>query len=743
MTNLSIQKMRNEGVLIVKSLKESLKAYRHIIEILLTLFVIALALFAITFSNVSTETYEVERFSIATETIRSPITIEDQQATERQQREAVQSVEDRYVTLGDITTEQLAMVEEFFNAIEVVNQPVLVEETEEEPTSTGDETAPETEDEEVYRSLSMTEKLQQMNELISSDLSTILSEEELTRLIDMDAGERSSSYTLLTTTLNELFNEGITREDLVEQKQELASRFQYASLPNDIRDALETLGRSILVENSFFSIERTMDAERQALNNVEPQMIRAGEVIVREGQTITNDIYSKLELVGLLNSDRNVYPIVGLGLFVILLTGLLGYSYFTYMRKTRRQLKQWIAILIIVLLSLVVMKFSSFFYTDNNHIYLLMPIAGSAMLLKLLFRERIAIIHAIFFAIVATIIFNGEIPGALNLEAGIYLLLSQLSGLVLLKQIEGKVTLIRAMVLTLTVNVLVVTSFILMAYESYQWINLLQYSGYGVAAAVIAGIVTIGTLPFFESILGILSDAKLLTLANPNHPLLKKILTEAPGTYHHSVMVANLSEAACEAIGANGLFARVASYFHDIGKTDHPHYFIENQMGIQNPHDFLAPEQSATIILSHPLDGSRILKEHHLPKEIIDIAEQHHGTSLVKYFYYKAKETKDDVRPDQFRYPGPKPKTKESAVISICDSVEAAVRSMDDPSKKRIDALIDNIIQDRLQDHQLDDSMLTFKELSKVRDTISETLNGIYHSRIKYPTGKEEDKDVN
>src|SRR5699024_908515 len=230
-----------------------------------------------------------------------------------------------------------------------------------------------------------------------------------------------------------------------------------------------------------------------------------------------------------------------------------------------------------------------------------------------------------------------------------------------------------------------------------------------------------------------LSDYKLLSLAKPNHPLLRKILTEAPGTYHHSVMVANLSETACEAIGANGLLARVGAYYHDVGKSIAPHYFIENQMAIKNPHDVLDPYQSADIIISHPYDGARILKDHKMPKEIVDIAMQHHGTTLLKYFYHKEREKNKLTKEEAFRYPGPKPQTKEAALICICDSVEAAVRSLTEPTEDKIEEIVASIVNDRLMDGQLNECPLTLKELDEVHRTICETLKGFFHSRIQYP----------
>ncbi|WP_054753005.1 HDIG domain-containing metalloprotein [Piscibacillus salipiscarius] len=232
-----------------------------------------------------------------------------------------------------------------------------------------------------------------------------------------------------------------------------------------------------------------------------------------------------------------------------------------------------------------------------------------------------------------------------------------------------------------------------------------------------------------------LTESKLLTLSNPNHPLLRKMLVEAPGTYHHSVMVANLSESACESIGANGLLARVAAYYHDIGKALKPHMFIENQSG-NNPHDSLPPEESARIILQHPNDSARLLKEYGLPKEIIEIAQEHHGTTLLKFFYHKARERQPNVDEDNFRYDGPIPQSKEAAIINICDSVEAAVRSKQHPTNEEIHKIVRTIIYDRLLDGQFNDCHLTIDEILTIENDICDMLNGIFHQRIDYPKDK-------
>jgi hypothetical protein len=233
---------------------------------------------------------------------------------------------------------------------------------------------------------------------------------------------------------------------------------------------------------------------------------------------------------------------------------------------------------------------------------------------------------------------------------------------------------------------------------------------------------------------------RLVELSNPNHPLLRKLLTETPGTYHHSVMVGNLAEAAAEAIGANGLLCRVGSFYHDIGKTKRPSYFIENQGSMENPHDSIDPMLSAAIIVAHAKDGAEMLREHKMPRQICDIAEQHHGTTLLKYFYHKQLKLKEahpdgdaEVREEDFRYPGPKAQTKEAAIVGIADCVEAAVRSLRNPTIEQIDSMVDKIIKDRLEDNQFNECDLTMKELDKVGKALKETLLGIFHSRIEYP----------
>jgi putative nucleotidyltransferase with HDIG domain len=241
-------------------------------------------------------------------------------------------------------------------------------------------------------------------------------------------------------------------------------------------------------------------------------------------------------------------------------------------------------------------------------------------------------------------------------------------------------------------------------------------------------------LPIFESLFNIITPLKLLELANPNQPLMKKMLLEAPGTYHHSLMVGNLAESAAEAINGNALLARVGAYYHDVGKLKRPNFFKENQLS-DNPHDRMTPNLSTLVITSHASDGTEIAEKYKVPLAIRDIISQHHGTTLVAYFYHKAKngDKGESIREEDYRYPGPKPATKEAAVVMLADSVEAAVRSAAEKTEGKIETIVRNIIKDKLDDGQLDLCDLTLKDLDLIAKSFIHIFSGYFHEREEYP----------
>lgn len=269
--------------------------------------------------------------------------------------------------------------------------------------------------------------------------------------------------------------------------------------------------------------------------------------------------------------------------------------------------------------------------------------------------------------------------------------------------------------------------------------NALWFAG----GAAVAGLLMTGVLPFLERLFDIQTDISLLELSDANHPLLKELVQRAPGTYNHSINVASMSEAAAEAIGANGLLCRVAAYFHDIGKLRKPDYFIENQGGGVNKHDDLAPTMSTLVIIAHVKDGAEIARTHRLPRRIIDLIEQHHGTTLVEFFYRRAEQQmlEKNENPDQdaaldqgdFRYPGPKPQTPEAAVMMLADTVESASRALRDPAPSRIEGLVKTVTKKKMDDGQFDECQITIEQLNSIEESLIKSLNAMYHARVKYP----------
>ena len=262
----------------------------------------------------------------------------------------------------------------------------------------------------------------------------------------------------------------------------------------------------------------------------------------------------------------------------------------------------------------------------------------------------------------------------------------------------------------------------------------------GIVSGIGSAIVTTGILPYLENAFNITTPLKLLDLAQPNHPLLQRLLLDAPGTYHHSVMVGNLAETAASNIGANPIVVRVGAYYHDIGKIKRPGFFAENQVGNEKPHDKLAPSLSTLIVTSHIKDGVDLCRDYKLPQMIIDIVEQHHGTMLVSYFYQQATENEhgECLTEDDFRYVGPRPQSKEAALIMLADACEAAVRSISKPNVNRIEAMVRKLIRERLHDGQLDECNLTLKDLNIIGDVFTRVLSSMFHKRIEYPESVKE-----
>jgi cyclic-di-AMP phosphodiesterase PgpH len=695
----------------------------------ITLFLLlGVVLFLSLYSNVKPEKLSINLFSIAEQTIRSPITIEDKESTEAKKKDAEDQVTDIYVLNKKISQNRIDLVTSIFDSAIEVNKEIENERGVEQNDS-----ASLTTDMNGIK-ISEDEKLKRFKGKLTDDVTKNLPDSVLTELLTSSIDELTIARDLSITAINNVMSSRIPAQDVENAKKRVEEELKYTSLNSPLKNATAQLGRYAVIQNEFYDPEATEEMRKQAVENVEPVKILQGQIIVEEGQLINRDIFRQLGLVGVLDNERFIQPFVGLTCLILLLLAALYYYFHTLDEKKELKHTHLIQCSLTFLLSILLMKVISLIdvleYADIVYIF---PAAVGAMLIKILINENLAVLMTIITAILGSVIFNEGVSGSLHMTIGIYILCSGLAGIMFLSNNHHRSKIFIGGLFVAAVNVIVIFSLAFIQNNQYDVKEISITVIIALMSGILSAVLTIGLLPFFEAGFGILSSMSLIELSNPNHPLLKKILTEAPGTYHHSIMVANLAESACEAIGANGLLARVGCYYHDIGKTIRPKFFIENQMNIENPHDRLPPEASKNIIMDHVTDGAELLRKHRLPKEIIDIAEQHHGTTLLKYFYYKVKQSGAEVTEEEYRYPGPKAQTKESAIVGIADSVEAAVRSMSQPTPEQIEELVRKIISDRLQDNQFNECDLTLKELDKVANTLCESLKGIFHSRIEYP----------
>ncbi|NLP51268.1 HD family phosphohydrolase [Bacillus sp. RO1] len=721
---------------------KAFKFYHVIIYVLL-----GLIMFGIMFSNVKPEKINVQLFSTAEKTIVAPHSFEDREATELLRKEAADKVPDQFIRDKDKVYQQIARIENFFEVlIDTKNQIAELEKVPEtSPPTEGEDDSSEPQEEPEPIMLTDAEKLKLLKEALEGQVpdrwEKELEDENLLFLLGSKEADLTRYKNASVTAINNAMSRDIhTTEDASEAKNLARTEL---SQSGNVPSVIINISSISVIQNVIYDSAQTQEKKQQAIDAVEPVRISQGDTLVKAGQFIDRETYRLLTVAGFVNQSDNVAPYAGLLIIIGLMIFALVYLFKNIDTAIHSKNTYLTMYLLIFSITLILLKIFSFFQTLNTtEIGYIAPVAMGAMLIKMLINDRIAIFSSIIFGICGSFIFN-MVPGAMNYTVGSYLIISAVASVLFLNQHNRRLTILQTGLFVSFINVVTVIALILLTNRDLTGMNELLELGINgtmaVGSGVVSAVLTIGILPFFEVGFGMLSTMKLLELSNPNHPLLRKILMETPGTYHHSVMVANLAESACEAVGANGLLARVASYYHDIGKTKRPHYFIENQMGRANPHDKLPPQTSKNIIIAHATDGAQILKDHNMPKEIVDIAAQHHGTTLLKFFYHKAKEQNENIKEEEYRYPGPKATSKEAAIVGTADSIEAAVRSLNNPTPDKIETIVKAIIKDRLQDGQYSDCDLTFKELEEIGKSFCETLQGIFHSRIEYPKGEEEE----
>lgn len=677
------------------------------------------------------ESYNVKLFQVAEKTIRSPQTVEDTEKTKEERTKASDAVEDVYVYNRETGQNRVALIKSLFAYVGEVN-------SEAEENDKKNKEKAQKDKKPIPASTSSETKLKSLKSKLSSNVSekitSTISDEIFTTLIEADSKDFNVMEDVITTEVAKTMENKIRDENLNAAKIRARDDIELSAISSYYKNVSKALVSYAIVPNEIYNEEQTDEHRKDAAQAVVPVKILQGQVIVQEGQIVDRETYRQLNMLHLLDQKMPVKQYAGFAIFIIALAAIL----FFYTKKQTvskaKKLQKMLIFSSVYIISLFMLMIILFLENQNvSNIAFLFPAAFAPMILKILLNEKYAFLSVIYIAVTSLFAFQNDSTSGVT----IFILLSGITSIVVLRDYSRRSAIMLSGFMVGLINMGYVFILLLINNSTILQISTLMAIGYAFLGGFGAFILGVGVIPLFETMFGLLTTSRLVELANPNHPLLKKILMKAPGTYHHSMMVANLAEACADKIGANSLLVRVGCFYHDIGKTLRPPYFVENQLQGINPHDRLTPEQSRDIILAHTKDGAEILKENHMPQPIIDIALQHHGTTLLKYFYYKAKETNPDIKEADYRYSGPKPQTKEIAIINISDSVEAAVRSSTEPTMAKITEIIDGIIKDRFLDGQFTECDITIKEIKIIRDTLIATLNGIYHQRIQYPDDKD------
>lgn len=658
----------------------------------------AILIYFILMTVVTPKRYKLNEGDIATVDIKAPRDIIDEEATKLKEQEVTAKVEKKFTLKNEIKIEASDNVKGFFDKLINLKSNNIDEKSK----------------------IAELKKIDTIN----------LSDSEYKELLDLSVDKDTELQWIALTAIDKAYENQIEEDSkaIADAKSIVDQYLSRQGLESNIEVILREICESQVKANYFFDQSKTDEVIKEALKGVSKVMIKKNQIIVKEGEPITQKQINILTELGLIGEDISkdyIYTYIIL-FFYVLFVLILQYIYMkNENNKILNNTKLVFLILLLNLLSLIIARVFTLVSV------FLIPIACTPILMTVFLGSKISIIINSF-----NLLFIGIIIGFEPQIILVAIVANIISSLTLKKVNQRNDILYSTAYLAVSSAIIVLSSGILLSNNIKR---ILIDVALATGGAFISGILAMGLLPFLESSFNLVTNMKLLELSNPNNLLLKRLLMEAPGTYHHSIMVANLAEVAAEEVGANPMLVRVGAYYHDIGKIKRPFFFGENQLGGVNPHDKISPALSTTIIISHVKDGLELAKEYDVPTIVTDMIAQHHGTTLVKYFYYTLKnnsENPDLIKEDDFRYPGPKPQTKEAAIIMMADSVEAAVRSIQEPTLDKIEAMVNNIIKDKLNSNQLNECDLTFKDLEVIKACFLKVLKGIYHHRIEYPTEK-------
>lgn len=576
------------------------------------------------------------------------------------------------------------------------------------------------------------EKMSREEELayLRAEMGEQVSEGTLTLLLEASPEDSRVLYAAVSQLISEAMSHPVSYDNLDTVRARVSEKAQSLSLDEDFRVAVAELSRAFITTNTAYAaeaVERDMEEAAKAVQPVYAHYV-VGQKIVDKGEIITPLILASLGEAGALSPMGSYQQVVAVAVIAAILY-LLGLLFLTSYRRPAAGDWRVVAALCVLLLTFVVLGRLFSLFADENPLWgYLVPLALVGLSLAALLDNLSALVFSALGGAAAGILLKGNFPLSL------FALLGGIAGSLVVRRLNRREDLFKAAVqlsLFLGLGAMATASL-------FRELRLVFLAGaLGVGNGVLCTLLTLGMLPVLERISGLITPMHLLELASPDHPLMRLLISKAPGTYSHSIVVGNLAEAAAQAVGADPLLARVGSYYHDVGKVKRSWFFVENQPQGFNGHDKLKPNLSALVITAHVREGVELAREHRLPHEVVDIIQQHHGTSLIRYFYAQALRERgpsENITESRFRYPGLKPQSKEAAIVMLADAVEAAAKAVDRPTPVKLEQIVKNLIKERLDDNQLSESNLTLGDLEKITVAFTRILCGMYHERVEYPT---------
>ena len=568
--------------------------------------------------------------------------------------------------------------------------------------------------------------------MLIGNLNISCSAEEMLVIINTNQQDIESVAAFIKTRINSIMASGLSEEELIGERNAITAALnnEYSTVSAKIKTVAERILEKELVANYSLDETATDEAKLAAAAEVSQgsYLYKQWQTIVRSGDIVTQAHIAMLEELGMLENDNvDIKLYLGVALLTLTVLLILGFYIAVYEPKMIQTPKKVLMLAILTVLSVL---YSALIYPYQPG---LAQIAICTVLVAVLLKPRVALVSnmalSVLLGVMAT---SGEAAQSQGVSTLIVSLIAGTAAVYLCKKPMHRM---RIMLSGLVIGATggLTSVFIGMVFSS-EIKTVLLSALWPALAGVISAVLCVGTLPVWEAVFDVLTPTKLLEITNPNQPLLRRLAIEAPGTHHHSIVVANLAESGAQAIGADIMLTRAGAYYHDVGKLAVPEAYTENQdEKLKSFHSMLLPAESAAIIRMHPTEGYELAQKYKLPKEICNIILEHHGTTLVGYFYAKALEMFDDVNRADFMYPGPKPRSKEAAIIMLADSAEAAVRSLPDKSPECVREKINQILNDRISDGQFDECDISMLELRKLAAEFTQALSGVHHSRIEYP----------